>query len=146
MEARDLTLRSTDDTIQSRFSGLGIIVDGVQRGISCAYSSDLDRGGRVEFGVETLTPADRNGLLDALRAGPGENTTGLDEEIVGDALQFTQEGGPDSQTVPDDWAIVFTVYPDAWTMVWSPDGGPDVLDQHLEWALQLERNVYPGRR
>lgn len=145
MDARELTLRGTDDTIQSRFSGLGIIVDGVQRGISCAYGSDDDRGARYEFGAETLTPVDRDVVLSALRAGPGADTTGLDEAVVGDALQFTQTGAPDSDTVPDDWAMVFTVYLDAWTMVWSPDGGEDVLDQHLEWALQLEESVYPGR-
>lgn len=143
MDARELTLRGTDDTIQSRFSDLGITVDGVQRGISCAYASDDGRGGRYEFGAETLTPVDRDVVLAALRAGSGANTTGLSEVVVGDALQFTQTGAPDSDTVPDDWAMVFTVYPDAWTMVWSPGGGEDVLDQHLEWALHLEEGVYP---
>ena len=91
-----------------------------------------------------LTAPEREVVLGALRAGPGDNTTGLTEEVVGDALVFTQGGAPDSDTVPNAWAIVFTVFPDAWTVVWSPDGGPKVLDQHLEWAQQLEESLYPS--
>ena len=145
MEARELTLRPTGDTIQGRFSGIRYSGDGEPRAMSCAYASDdEDDDGRYEFGVAMLTAADRDVVLGALRAGPGANTTGLSEETVGDALQFTQTGAPDSDSVPDDWALVFTVFPDAWTMVWSPDGGADVLDQHIEWADQLEESVYPA--